>query len=280
MFSNRLEFNCLGPRTVEEVMYSIPHRILAIALRRGILADYDDLDSLLKYGKDALININFKEEALELPVILAAMPKGTDLLPNKPGAAHGISDYIQRIALSLGFPPGLTHYAWRRSAATNMARTIGTEATREMMGHTPDSRALESSYKLGSVGIDVFAISMGQPQASLTQMLGDDSLGVNRIKANASERANWIRDYVNSNKEYSAQQTRVAQLQAELTEEPTDAQVAALAEQQKVLKSFYRSLSRRGELAFQAVQHANTKARLTEGALEERRKEMMKPGKI
>lgn len=122
-------------------MYSIPHRIMAIALRRGLLEDYQDLDSALDSGEGALTNIRIKQEALELPVVLAAEPKGFALIPGKAGSANGISDYLQRVALRCGYPRGMTHYAWRRSFATNAARELGVDQARLAMGHEPNLQA-------------------------------------------------------------------------------------------------------------------------------------------
>lgn len=108
-----LVFTCHGPMSAEDVMYSIPHRLLGIALRRGLLKDYTSLSDLLGDNKKS---IQFIPDAMEFPVICAVEPKGANIIRERPATCDAISAYVQRRALDYGLPAGITHYAWRRSA--------------------------------------------------------------------------------------------------------------------------------------------------------------------
>lgn len=116
-----LLFTVAGPRTPEDVMYSIPHRLLAILLRRDLLQDYSDLTQLLGDNKRL---IKIKDSALDLPVVCAVEPKGVSIISGRPSSSDKISAYIQRRALDYGLPPGITHYAWRRSAGESSPISI------------------------------------------------------------------------------------------------------------------------------------------------------------
>lgn len=126
-----LRFTIAAPAFAEDVAYSLGHRLLALAIRRGYLADYETLHNLLEDDK---INIAFKAAALNRPVVCASSPKvcsydpakyrrtdlskGLEVSETVPASSNAISQYMQRAALSFGLAPGITLYAWRRSAGT------------------------------------------------------------------------------------------------------------------------------------------------------------------
>lgn len=112
-------------------MYSIPHRLLAILLRRNLLKDHTTVESLLS-GEEIVIAL--VDNASDMPVIEASIPKGTSLISGRPASCDAISAYVQRRALDYGLPAGITHYAWRRSAGTRMAEAKGPDKAREMLG--------------------------------------------------------------------------------------------------------------------------------------------------
>lgn len=67
-----LAFSVVGSQYVEDAMFSLPHRLLALAIRRGILRHYKTVDDLLE---DSRTKIAFKQSALNQPVVLANSPK-------------------------------------------------------------------------------------------------------------------------------------------------------------------------------------------------------------
>jgi len=113
LIPNSLVFTCGGPSTPDEVIYSIPHRLLALLLRRGYLQDHDSVDSLLS-GTE--VSIATKESAQDKPIVATAMPQGVGLDQDHAATCDAISAYVQRRARDFGLPIGITHYAWRRSA--------------------------------------------------------------------------------------------------------------------------------------------------------------------
>lgn len=67
-----LRFRVSGPQHAEDVMFSLPHRLVALALRRGILHDFRTVEELLESTK---IKITIAPTALSDPVILASSAK-------------------------------------------------------------------------------------------------------------------------------------------------------------------------------------------------------------
>lgn len=97
-----LTFTCNGPQDPEDVMFSIPHRILAILIDRNYLADYASMNELLNDNK---FNIKIKDSAKDQPVVLATGAKGMGLL-STPASCDAISAYVQRRAMDYGLPSG------------------------------------------------------------------------------------------------------------------------------------------------------------------------------
>jgi hypothetical protein len=101
------EFTIRAPHSINNVDLSIPHRIIGIALRRGVLEDYDlarDGSQKILYGEE--LNIRIKETAKDLPIFLRAEPRGLSLT-SKPMSAAALSAYIKQRARQVGLvPPG------------------------------------------------------------------------------------------------------------------------------------------------------------------------------
>lgn len=247
-------------------------------LQRGHLQHHSTLQSLLD-GDD--INIAIKAEALELPVILASGPKGGSLDPQKAASGEAITAYLRRRALNMGLPPGITHYAWRRTAGTNIARALGPDAARDALGHAPESRTFETSYNEGTVALDLFAVSMGREITAPEDLLEDTSISVNRVKIQSVARRKWIDKFINDDSEYREQYQQVTNLStiAE-AEDATQAQIQAYEDARKIMSSLHRSLMTRAQIALHRIDMENTKKNMTREELEERRKEVRTPGKL
>jgi len=175
----------LGPKAPWEVLYSIPHRILAMFLQRGYLARHDTLDSLLS-GDEAYIAL--KDAAKDKPLICCGTPRGNKVIKDEPMPAEGISGYVERSCVMFGLPTGITHYAWRRSAGkyhhkdfnevqlifhqgTAVAEALGADNARKFLGHVRTSNAFETAYDQGPESIDVTAVALGREPLPAAEMV-------------------------------------------------------------------------------------------------------------
>jgi hypothetical protein len=140
---DQLVFNILSPQNKANIPFSVPHRILVIALRRGAILGIDTLEDLLS---DESAVIKFRDEFLKKPIFLSANARGFTVIPDKPLPANALSAYIQIRGRDAGFPDKITFYSIRRRMATDLAQAFGNDAAREIMGHEPASRTLETSY--------------------------------------------------------------------------------------------------------------------------------------
>ncbi|ETS84837.1 hypothetical protein PFICI_02862 [Pestalotiopsis fici W106-1] len=131
-----------SPRSHDHLIFSIPHRLLVIALRRGILAGFDDLDSLLA---GTTRQIHFKKQTLDQPVIRAGKARGLGISED-PASAQSLSEYLRTRGAAIGYGEQITSYSIRRRSATDLARQIGRDDARMLMNHDPDSRVLEKYY--------------------------------------------------------------------------------------------------------------------------------------
>ncbi|KAK3705352.1 hypothetical protein LTR37_013325 [Vermiconidia calcicola] len=127
----------------QNLIFSPAHRLLVIALRRGILQGIDSLDDLLAWDRE---HVTIRQEHLDDVVFFAGVPKGTALDYDKPLRSPALSVYLQRRGYQIGYTAPITWYSIRRRAATDMARRIGVQATRLFMGHAADSQTLERYY--------------------------------------------------------------------------------------------------------------------------------------
>lgn len=153
-----LVINLTSPEP-HNLVFSPAHRLLVIALRRGLLKGISNLDELLS---SEFYEIRVSEEHLDDVVFLAGIPKGTALDSKKPLKAHALTEYLQRRGYQIGYTVPLTWYGIRRRAATDMARRIGLSATRIFLGHTPDSQTLERYYLNATETLDNMGILTDQ----------------------------------------------------------------------------------------------------------------------
>jgi hypothetical protein len=136
-------FTLVSPPNPDQLIFSVPHRLLVIALRRGILVDYDNIDDLIDGDR---FNITIRDDQLEEPILYASAPRGLTLDTSKPLNANALTEYIRQRGRALGYPFPITFYSIRRRTATDLAITYGKDLAREVMGHSAESRTLETSY--------------------------------------------------------------------------------------------------------------------------------------
>lgn len=157
-----LRVRCNSPRP-GNLIFSVPHRLLTIALRRDLLENISSIDELMKSPGQ---NIAIKDEHLDDPLFYTSAPKGTGLNYDRPMSAIAMTDYLKTRGRRAGFVDDVTMYSIRRRAATDMAVRIGLAGTRRMMGHEPHTSTLEKYYLyLGDV-YDATAVSLEEEVGS------------------------------------------------------------------------------------------------------------------
>ncbi|KAM0200381.1 hypothetical protein ACHAPI_002806 [Fusarium lateritium] len=147
-----------SPQITSNLIFSVPHRLLIIAIRRGILDGIETLDQLLS---SELQYITIRQEFLNQPVFLAAGPRGLTLT-EKPMRATALTTYISLRGKKIGYAQDLTFYSLRRRAATDLSRKIGKDAARSLMNHDPNSRTLEKYYLSLEDTLDVSGLALDE----------------------------------------------------------------------------------------------------------------------
>ncbi|KAG9697307.1 hypothetical protein KCU95_g3788, partial [Aureobasidium melanogenum] len=163
-----LRLTLRAPSNPDNILLSPTVRLLAIALKRGILAQYKTIEELLTGNH---VEVMISPEHLNDPVFLAATPGGRSLDMNRPASAAALTAYLGKRAKDAGFESG-TMYAFRRKAANNVDRAAGRDALRQFMHHTPTSTAYENHYEDANFDLDITAIAMDEvmmPQQTSAQ---------------------------------------------------------------------------------------------------------------
>ncbi|SMR48162.1 unnamed protein product [Zymoseptoria tritici ST99CH_1E4] len=273
-----LRFSVTGPQNVEDSLFSLPHRLLALALRRGFLAHYDTVDELLK---DTRTKITFKPMAMKQPVVLANSPKGIDLISGKPARASGLTTYLQRIALDFGLPPNVTMYIWRRSAGTTVGRALGDTSAKGFLGHNMDHKSYETSYEQGPIAMDVMNIAMGGKIRQAGELLADDTLSVNRIKEYTNNKAQWTKKYIEEHAEFKRHNAELQQAESNLDSDDEDeAAEDRVRQARNHLEKCRRTLQNQAAIALQELELSLIKENMTSEQLEKRLKDAKAPGEL
>ncbi|RSL44230.1 hypothetical protein CEP51_016253 [Fusarium floridanum] len=129
-----------GPLTFE---LSAPHRILTIALRRGVLSGINTIDELFR-GQEK--NIIIKDEFKDKPVLLKGAPRGMSVKENEPMPSGALTDYLKLRGTKTGLTESITFYSIRRNTAQHLLSKVGADTTRAIMAHDPDSIVMEKYY--------------------------------------------------------------------------------------------------------------------------------------
>jgi hypothetical protein len=185
-------FTIRSPRSSNNVELSIPHRLLAILMTRGLLRDYeatkDDVHRLIN-GIESTIRI--KQEASDLPVFLRANPRGFGLT-SYPMRSEALSQYLKSKARQVGLVTNtdsldFSIYAWRRAASNKMEDAKGLDATRTLMHHDAGSSTYINHYARGPERFDLFAIATGEEEESIL-----DSAALRRIERRTIDRVAFL----------------------------------------------------------------------------------------
>lgn len=103
-----LKFTLLSPSRASNIQFSVPHRLLAIAIRRNALMDINTLEELFE---SQLQNIRVKPEFLGKPVLLSAVSKGTAVDANRPLRATALTEYLKLRGQRVGCPQGTAAFS-------------------------------------------------------------------------------------------------------------------------------------------------------------------------
>ncbi|KAH7174972.1 uncharacterized protein B0J16DRAFT_418367 [Fusarium flagelliforme] len=152
-----------SPTNIDNLIFSIPHRLLVLALRRQIIDSVTTIDELMRGNQR---NITINHEHLPKPVILASKPRGLGTI-DEPVTVSALSEYLKRRGSKLGYPEALNFYSIRRRAADDLTRQLGRDAARAIMDHDPDSRVLEKYYLSLGDAVDVSRISLNEDTSHL-----------------------------------------------------------------------------------------------------------------
>ncbi|KAK6435719.1 hypothetical protein LTR95_008093 [Oleoguttula sp. CCFEE 5521] len=137
-------FVALVPPSASNLIFSVAHRLLVIALRRGLIQKISTLDDLMATNKR---NIMIKTQHLDEPVFYKGKYKGTGVAPPDPMTTYALDEYLKRRCWALGYTTlAIGMVAIRRRAASDLVSRVGTEATRRILGHAPDVFTLERYY--------------------------------------------------------------------------------------------------------------------------------------
>ena len=123
-------------------------------LRRNLLQDHDDLNSLLS-GTEKTIRI--KSIAMDKAVFLAGGPRGLTVTDN-PMSAKSLYRYTTERTMAEGYGRGAGPYAWRRKAGTEVQRQEGTETAQKFMTHAAGSDTFNKYYDQRAFDLPVFEI--------------------------------------------------------------------------------------------------------------------------
>lgn len=162
-----------SPASKHNLMLSVPHRVLAIALRRGALDQINTLDELIGGAQHY---IRFKPDFLDTPVLLAGRPRGLSVDPDKALSASSLSAYLQQRGQMAGYKHNISFYSIRRAAGTDFTRLLGPDRARSLMTHDPESRALELFYLDQRPTTDVTALAFRDGPERVDEMEVDSNI--------------------------------------------------------------------------------------------------------
>lgn len=164
-------FNLSTPTKSSNLIFSIPHRLIVIGLRRGVFEDFTDLDGLLS-GTHVFLKI--KDDFLDKPVLIRPVGNGYQTNPDLPMYANTLSSYLQRCGRRAGFAEAITFYSIRRRTATNLARVFGNDTAREIMGHVPTSSTLERYYIEFAAMMALVSAALAESSVREQELLQDE----------------------------------------------------------------------------------------------------------
>lgn len=127
------------PEHQHSLMTSIPHRFLALALRRGALENYTTVEELLS---DHRQNVVFKEEFQTKPFLLAGTYRGLDAKRDEPISAAALCEYVKIRGMQRGCNQSISFYSICRRVGTELIKLLGQDGARSIMRHNLNTDTL------------------------------------------------------------------------------------------------------------------------------------------
>lgn len=177
--NRKLVCNITPPSSSENLIFSIVHWLLIIAIRRGILVNINSLDDLFSQTQR---HIMVKPEFLNDPVLLAAGPRGLNVIPGKPLGSSALTTFLKGRGQKVGFPADITFYSFRRRTATELALVLSPDVARAVMNHDASSKELEKYYFNILPLLNLQGISLGEDPSMAPQAISNErSLSLNAL---------------------------------------------------------------------------------------------------
>ncbi|KAK1056354.1 hypothetical protein LTR74_014961 [Friedmanniomyces endolithicus] len=145
------------------LIFTPAHRLLVIAIRRGLPNGVHTIDELLA-SPGNLISIDVAH--LNDSIFYRGKEKGDALDYSKTLTSTALTVYLQRRGKAVGYTMNISWYSIRRRAATDMVHWIGMAYTRILLGHFPDSKTLERHYLNLTETLDQMGVLLEQPIAT------------------------------------------------------------------------------------------------------------------
>lgn len=232
-----LIMNCDTPNA-ENMIFSVPHRFMCIALSRNAIENHNTIEQVLD---STFQHIRFKAEFLSQPVFFAGLPGGRGIRSERdedgnyhPVSASQITAYISDRGRRLGYTQPVTAYSFRRRTATDLVSRIGYKLTREIMGHAPDTMTLERYYVDFSEVLNLTSATLNQSMAT-TAIDRQKLLNLAQLSTTALTQAQ--KDYIEG--------SALTQLVNKLINEDDEDVSAMDVEQLKTYKKRVRAYARR-----------------------------------
>jgi hypothetical protein len=112
-----IRLRIMPPEQVENLLFSVPHRLLVMMLRHSLL---DDIHTVQELMDSTLTEVRVREEALDLLVVFRSKRKGVRL-SNEPLMARSIIEYLGLHGKHVGFTEPIMRYSIRRGAARTLS---------------------------------------------------------------------------------------------------------------------------------------------------------------
>ncbi|KAG5759525.1 hypothetical protein H9Q72_012353 [Fusarium xylarioides] len=168
-----------SPRGTMTFELSAPHRILTIALRRGVLVGINNLDDLFTQRQRYIL---IKDEFKDKPVLLKGKNAGRSVQEDQPMTSLALTEYLKLRGTKIGLTKSITFYSIRRNTAMDLVSNLGPYMARAIMAHEPDSVGMEKYYISSRTAIpDLMSMAIGDDSSGINNRPIDESLAFSRL---------------------------------------------------------------------------------------------------
>ncbi|ENH74143.1 hypothetical protein FOC1_g10007309 [Fusarium oxysporum f. sp. cubense race 1] len=167
------------PKGTTTFELSAPHRILTIALRRGVLVGIDNLDDLFTQRQRHIL---IKDEFREKPILLKGANAGRAVQEDQPMTSLALTEYLKLRGTKIGLTKSITFYSIRRNTAMDLVSNLGSDMARAIMAHEPDPIVMEKYYTSSRTALpDLTSMVVGDDSSDIDSRPIDESLAFSRL---------------------------------------------------------------------------------------------------